>query len=146
MKSEKNLLVSARNNILIVDDDLDDRNLIQEALNTQFSPKQYFHFDNGEKLLEYLNKLSAHQYPAFIILDLNMPVKGGEQTLREIKNHPELRVVPVVIITGSFRTKYRELYKLGANCVLQKPSDYFNLTEMINALSFIYFLQGGSES
>lgn len=140
------MLASARNNILIVDDDPDDRSLIEEALSSELSPKQYFHFDNGQELFKYLYTLSSRQFPAFIILDLNMPVKGGEQTLREIKTHPELRIIPVVIITGSFRSKYKELYKLGANCVLQKPTDYFDLTEVLKALSFIYFLHNSNDT
>jgi len=142
MRTPETFITQSRNNVLIVDDDVDDRKMIEETLKVHLCSKEYIHFDNGQKLLEYLYKIIAHQYPAFIILDFNMPIKNGEETLAEIKRHVELRMIPVVIFTTSYKSKYRDLYKLGANCVLQKPSEYLEVMELLKALSFIYCMHG----
>ncbi|GER90497.1 hypothetical protein KDW_46590 [Dictyobacter vulcani] len=95
--------------ILMADDDEDDILLTQKALQKGKLLNTLYSVSNGEELLDYLlhrNKYadtdnSSAPLPGLILLDLNMPKKDGREALREIKNHPELRDIPIVVFTTS---------------------------------------------
>jgi len=93
--------------ILMADDDADDRLLAKDAL-TECRLSNELHFvENGEELLDYLlrrgnyTSLGDAPRPGLILLDLNMPKKDGREALKEIKADPELRKIPVVVLTTS---------------------------------------------
>ena len=93
--------------ILMAEDDADDRLLVKDALNECQCEADLQFVENGEELLDYLLQRgkfggsSPTRRPGLIILDLNMPRKDGREALREIKAHPDLRSIPVVVLTTS---------------------------------------------
>jgi CheY-like chemotaxis protein len=127
--------------ILMADDDADDRLLAQDALTeTQLANDLHF-VENGEELLDYLqrrgrfNKFNAPR-PGLILLDLNMPRKDGREALREIKQDPELRRIPVVVLTTSKAdTDITRIYDLGANSFIAKPVTFDSLVHVMKTLA-----------
>jgi CheY-like chemotaxis protein len=114
--------------ILMADDDADDRLLAKDALQEcQFVQGLEF-VENGEELMDYLRRrgqyagLPEERRPGLILLDLNMPRKDGREALREIRSDPELRRIPVVVLTTSRAdTDIAGIYELGANSFISKP-------------------------
>src|SRR5439155_18364498 len=116
------------NIILLAEDDADDRLLVQDAMADCDWQAEVRFVENGEELLDYLLRRGKYDQPAdapkpgLILLDLNMPRKDGREALREIKAHPELRRIPVVVLTTSKAdTDIGGLYDLGANSFISKP-------------------------
>ncbi len=123
--------------ILLVDDDATDRELFVDAIG--FAGKKYVVSEagNGEEALNYLN--AAVRLPDLIILDLNMPVKDGRQTLKELKQHEVFRRLPVCIMsTSSAAFDVAEAYDSGANLFLVKPFDFKELMEMLSSLLTLF--------
>ncbi len=112
-------------NILLVEDNPGDAHLTIEALKEGKFNNHLIHVSDGVEALAYLRKQGAYQdaiHPDLILLDLNMPRKDGRETLQEIKTDPELRRIPVVILTTSKAEEdvFRS-YDLHANCYITKP-------------------------
>ncbi len=132
--------------ILMADDDADDRLLAQDAL-TECKLANDLHFvENGEELLDFLHhrgKFSAapeFPRPGLILLDLNMPRKDGREALREIKADPELRQIPVVVLTTSRAdTDIGRIYELGANSFIAKPVTFDSLVNVMRTLGKYWF-------
>ncbi len=73
--------------------------------------------------------------PALILLDLNLPKKGGREVLAEIKNDPELRRIPVVVFSTSVsEDDVLMAYNLHANCYIPKPTDMSQLIAVIRCI------------
>lgn len=106
--------------IYLVDDDVDDLELVQEALVRCGFHGQVSCAKNGE---DFLSKLQRSHLPELIVLDLNMPLKDGFEVLTELKNSRNFSAIPVVILTAS-RNKQDEkrCADLGCNLFLTKPS------------------------
>ena len=124
--------------ILIAEDDADDRWLLQAAFEENgFSDNLHF-VENGVEVLEYLQSLVAsgnNNYPRFILLDLNMPKKDGREVLKELKQHPQLKNIPVVIFsTTNNEQEMRRCYELGANSYITKPNSFESLLKTVAAL------------
>jgi CheY-like chemotaxis protein len=125
--------------ILIAEDDADDRFLLQAAFEENgFKDKLKF-VENGVEVMNYLNNLKgehiANQLPRFILLDLNMPKKDGREVLMELKQHPELKKIPVVIFsTTNSEYEMRRCYELGANSYITKPNNFESLIKTVAAL------------
>lgn len=125
--------------ILIAEDDADDRFLLQAAFEENgFTDRLHF-VENGVEVLEYLNSLKPlekeKKFPRFILLDLNMPKKDGREVLRELKQHPELKKIPVVIFsTTNNEQEMRRCYELGANSYITKPNSFESLLKTVAAL------------
>lgn len=112
-------------NILLVEDNPGDARLTTEALKEGKFHNQLAHVSDGVEALAYLRKQGNYHdaiRPDLILLDLNMPRKDGRETLEEIKSDPELRRIPVVILTTSKAEEdiFRS-YDLHANCYITKP-------------------------
>jgi CheY-like chemotaxis protein len=127
--------------ILVADDDADDRLLIQDAM-TDARVINDLHFaTDGEELMEYLYRRGRYAdavsapRPGLILLDLNMPKKDGREALKEIKADPDLRRIPVVILTTSKAEEdiYRS-YDLGANSFITKPVTFEGLVELMRVM------------
>lgn len=132
--------------ILIAEDDADDRFLLQAAFNENgFNDKLEF-VENGVEVIEYLNTLiqtadHVHKLPRFILLDLNMPKKDGREVLKELKQHPGLKNIPIVIFsTTNNEYEMRRCYELGANSYITKPNNFESLIKTVAALRS-YWLQ-----
>ena len=132
--------------ILMAEDDADDRLLLQDALKECQSEADLRFVENGEDLMDYLVRRGKFQKPdnaprpRLIILDLNMPRKDGREALREIKSHPELCSIPVVVLTTSGAdTDIEGIYKLGANSFISKPVQFDQLVNLMRLLGQYWF-------
>jgi CheY-like chemotaxis protein len=132
--------------ILMADDDEDDRLMAEEALKEAKLLNPVRFVKNGEELLDYLyhrgeysNGKSAPR-PGLILLDLNMPKKDGREALREIKADPELKQIPVIVLTTSMAEEdiYRT-YDLGVNSYITKPVAFEGLVEVMKHLANYWF-------
>jgi CheY-like chemotaxis protein len=132
--------------ILMADDDPDDRNLTRDALQESRLVNDLRFVKDGEELLQYLRhqgEFSDEQKaprPGLILLDLNMPRKDGKAALEEIKSDPELRQIPVVILTTSKADEdvYRS-YDLGVNSYIVKPVTFEALVDILQTLEKYWF-------
>ncbi len=132
--------------ILMADDDADDRLLAKDALlECQMAGDLHF-VENGEELMDYLCRRgnyaqpNAAPRPGLILLDLNMPKKDGREALREIKSNPELRKIPVVVLTTSKAdTDIGQIYELGANSFISKPVTFDSLVNVMRILGNYWF-------
>lgn len=123
--------------LLIAEDDEDDRQLIETAFAAKGFTEKLVFMDNGEDLLNYMYNVHSNRYqaPVFVMLDLNMPKKDGKETLREIKQHPELRKTPVLIFsTTNNQQVINNCYELGANSYILKPPVYESLLQSVELL------------
>jgi len=132
--------------ILMADDDADDRLLAKDALAECQVPNALHFVENGEDLLDYLRHQGKYASlvdtprPGLILLDLNMPRKDGREALQEIKADPDLRTIPVVVLTTSKAdTDISRLYGLGANSFITKPVSYEALIKVMNDLVHYWF-------
>lgn len=135
--------------ILIAEDDADDRFLLKTAFEENGFADRLQFVENGVEVMEYLNALKKDdnlpiQLPKFILLDLNMPKKDGREVLKELKQHPELKKIPVVIFsTTNNEQEMRRCYELGANSYITKPNSFEHLLKIVANLR-IYWLQTSS--
>ncbi|MDP9457465.1 MAG: response regulator [Actinomycetota bacterium] len=127
--------------LLLADDDPDDRLLVEEALEESDSAIELRYVEDGEELVNYLLRQgrfvgpSSSPHPALILLDLKMPRKDGHQALREIKGNPELKRIPVVVLTTSRAEEdVARAYDSGANSFVVKPTDFQTLVEVMKTL------------
>ena len=127
--------------ILMADDDADDRLLTQEALEESRVINELRFVEDGEQLLAYLRRegpfahLDQEPLPGLILLDLNMPRKDGREALAEIKTDPQLKRIPVVILTTSKQEEdILRSYDLGAASFITKPVTFEGLVELMKAL------------
>lgn len=132
--------------ILMADDDADDRLLAKDALAECNAASELLCVENGEELLDYLMRRGNYTdpekspRPGLIILDLNMPKKDGRDALRQIKLDPELRKIPVVVLTTSRAdTDISRIYDLGANSFIAKPVSFDSLVEVMRLLIRYWF-------
>jgi CheY-like chemotaxis protein len=123
--------------ILLADDDPVDRELFIMGMNDTGVKLTVHEAENGEEVLTYLS--TANAYPDLIILDLNMPVKDGRQTLRELKSSEAYRAIPVFILsTSSARFDVELACQAGANLFLVKPHGYKEIVEMLSSLFTLF--------
>ena len=126
--------------ILLVDDSPADALLIERALREGDIDHRLTTLQDGHAALDYLARLkdpathSDHD-PDLILLDLNLPGLDGCQVLTSIKNDPDLRMIPVVILTTSGRDEDVLLtYKAGANTFIRKPDEYPRYRDLVEIL------------
>jgi CheY-like chemotaxis protein len=132
--------------ILLVDDDEEDLVMTKEALRESRLGNDLRTAHDGEELMDYLLRRgrftdpSDSPSPGLILLDLNMPRKDGREALAEIKANPELRKIPVIVLTTSqaeediFRT-----YDLGVSSFITKPVTFAGLVQAMSVLSQYWF-------
>ena len=113
--------------ILLVEDNLGDMRLTQEALKEGKVYSNLHWAKDGVEALEFLQRRGKHQNaprPDIILLDLNLPRKDGREVLEEIKTDDELKQIPVVVLTTSKAEEdVVRSYALHANCYVTKPVD-----------------------
>ncbi len=121
--------------IVCLDDDPDDRDLLTSAIKDVDSSFKVINGDNGIKgmyILEQLKQIG--QKPCLIILDLNMPLMDGVQTLTEIKKDPVLGEIPVVVFTTSAMEKNNSFFAEHGVTVVIKPTKYGSIVEQVREL------------
>jgi chemotaxis family two-component system response regulator Rcp1 len=124
--------------ILLVEDNPADVRLTREALRATSSKYRLHVVAEGEAAVSFLTRrepfLNAVR-PDLILLDLNLPKKDGRQVLQEIKDDPQLRVIPVIVLTTSSDPRdIYAAYDLHANCYLQKPVDLHDFLTLIRSI------------
>ncbi len=131
--------------LLIADDDPDDRLLVQDALAESRLVNPLYFVEDGDELLAFLYRRGAYAgqntpLPGLILLDLNMPRKDGRQALMEIKNDPELRRIPIVILTTSKAEEdILRSYDLGVNSFIVKPVTFDGLVQVMRTIGRYWF-------
>jgi len=124
--------------ILMVEDDPDDIYLISEAIDECQLSVRIFIVEDGEQMLDYLHQRGAYTDPKvaprpdLILLDLNMPRKDGREALVELKQNPDLRSIPVVVLTTSSAERDKTYsYNQGASGFVTKPVTFSGLREAV---------------
>lgn len=121
--------------IIIADDDQEDIEFIKEAFEENCIRNPLVTANNGEELLSKLQVFKEIPGPAFILLDLNMPIMNGQEAIKAIKEDPELKHIPIIVLTTSkseediFKT-----YNLGVNSYIAKPVTMEGLTNIVKQL------------
>ncbi len=111
--------------VLLIEDNAADVFLIREALREYSLDIQLTVIEDGEKAMRCIEELSSSARPKAVLLDLNLPRRGGEEILRCIRSKEGFHDIPVLILTSSDSPKDRsEVARLGASYYFQKPSDY----------------------
>ena len=132
--------------ILMADDDEEDRMMTKEAWeNAKLANEPRFVHD-GEELMDYLQHrgeyadVVASPSPGLILLDLNMPKMDGREAWREIKDSPELRRIPIVVLTTSKAEEdIIRSYDLGASSYITKPVTFEGLVAIVKELGKYWF-------
>ena len=132
--------------ILMADDDPEDVMLAEDALDEARLANNFFSVADGEELIDYLNHRGDYQdpddapRPGLILLDLNMPRMNGFEALEQIKSDPDLRSIPVVVLTTSRAEEdvYKS-YDLGVNSFISKPVSFDGLVEAMKSLGKYWF-------
>lgn len=123
-------------NILLADDDHDDRLFFKQALEELNTSAKLTTVDDGEELMDYLNNVGEENIlpiPDILFLDINMPRKNGIECLAEIKRNEKLKTLPVVMFsTSNSWDTINLLFKSGSNVYIHKPSDFSQLKQVIH--------------
>lgn len=126
--------------ILVVDDDDNDLQMTRETITSRGSDLEVCTARDGAEALDFLHcrerfKDRPVRHPDLLLLDLNMPRIDGWEVLREIKDDPAFKTIPVVVFTSSSRDHDLALcYELGANAYVVKPIDFREFTEAVRGI------------
>ena len=121
-------------NILLADDDENDRMNFKEALEESKMETSLISVNDGAALMEYLLSDDT-ELPALLFLDLNMPRKSGMECLKEIKSVTKLRNIVIAIYsTSSSEKDIEQTFYCGANVYMKKPNDFGKLKELLNKI------------
>jgi CheY-like chemotaxis protein len=141
MKNEGKMIT-----ILLADDDPDDQQLTREAFVENRLVNDLVCVNDGEELMDYLHRRGRYSemektpLPGLILLDLNMPRKDGREALKEIKADPNLRRIPIVVLTTSKAEEdILRSYDLGVNSYVTKPVTFKSLVDLVKVLGQYWF-------
>ncbi|NJO02704.1 MAG: response regulator [Bacteroidia bacterium] len=129
----------------MAEDDPDDRMLARDALSESKLANDLYFVENGEELMDYLYQRGKYNQenaprPGLILLDLNMPKKDGREALREIKADPELKRIPVIVLTTSNATEdISKSYDYGVNSFITKPVTFRDLLKVVKTIGNYWF-------
>lgn len=125
-------------NLLLVEDNAGDIRLTQEALREGNIPVNLSVATDGVEAVEFLHRTGKYKdapRPDLILLDLNLPRKNGGEVLSEIKNDPDLKTIPVLIMTTSqAQQDVTRAYSLNANCYITKPIDLEEFMDLVHSI------------
>ncbi|MCW4115842.1 response regulator [Aurantimonas sp. MSK8Z-1] len=127
--------------LLLIEDNPADADLTQEALDGGRMAIQLRHALDGVEALELLRRSGEDAYrPDLILLDLNLPRMDGHQFLAQLRLDPQLKPIPVVVLTSSEAPKdVSRSYQLGANCYVAKPMDLSAFQSIVKAVESFWF-------
>jgi len=129
--------------ILLVEDNPGDARLTREALSMSKVRNNLHRASDGEEAMRFLRHEGAFgsvPTPDLILLDLNLPRRDGREVLEDIKSDPQLKHIPVVILTSSQAEEdILRSYRLHANCFITKPVDLEQLTKVVQGIEQFWF-------
>ncbi len=124
--------------ILLVEDNPGDARLASEAFKEGGLPTQLHVVQDGIEAMAFLRR--EPQYagvprPSLVLLDLNLPRKDGREVLAELKEDPDLKRIPVIVLTTSqAEADIMRSYELHANCYIVKPVDFDQFIEVVRGI------------
>lgn len=129
--------------ILLVEDNPAEIRLTMEGLKEGRIANRMHSATDGDQALDFLYRRGPYEHasrPDLILLDLNLPGIDGRTVLRRIKEDPQLKVIPVVIITSSeAETDIVKSYESHANCFISKPIDFAGFAQVIRSIENFWF-------
>lgn len=129
--------------ILLVEDNPADIRLTQVAIKNSKIANNLHIVNDGIEAISFLKKEENYKdkpKPDLILLDLNLPRKNGFEVLSEVKNDPELRRIPVVILSISDAEEdLLKTYNLHANCYIKKPVDIIEFEKIVKSIGNFWF-------
>jgi CheY-like chemotaxis protein len=133
-----NLSESKPVEILLVEDSPSDAALTIEALEAGKVANKLTLVEDGAEAMDFLRrrgKYAKATRPDLIMLDLNLPRKDGREVLVEIKNDPDLKIIPIIVLTTSHSDKdILQSYQLNANCYITKPVDFTQFIDVVKSI------------
>lgn len=130
--------------ILLVEDNQDDIFLTIEAFKKVKVKNSIISVTDGVEALEYLHRRGKYvnaQRPDIILLDLNLPRKDGFEVLKDIKEDPDLKTIPVIVLTASKADEdAAKSYSHYANCFISKPVRMEEFNKIIREIEEFWFL------
>jgi chemotaxis family two-component system response regulator Rcp1 len=139
----KNAKIIKPVDILLVEDNPGDVRLTREALKESKVSNKLYVVKDGAEAMEYLDKKGTYRKavrPDLILLDLNLPKKNGKEVLSEVKGDPDLKSIPVVVLTtSSDEVDILKSYNLHANCYITKPIDIKQFHKVVKAIDNFWF-------
>lgn len=129
--------------MLLVEDDPGDVRLTEEALKRSKLLVMMNVVGDGEQALQYLRQVGPYAgsvRPDLVLLDLNLPKVDGREVLAAVKADPDLRPIPVVILTTSAADgDILKAYGLGGNCYITKPVGFDEFRRIVRAIEEFWF-------
>ncbi|HEV2428777.1 MAG TPA: response regulator [Thermoplasmata archaeon] len=129
--------------ILLAEDNPADVRLLKEMLKRVTFHHVLHEVPDGEEAIGYLRRrgrYSAEPRPDLVLLDLNMPRRDGRSVLREVKGDPDLKRIPVIVLTSSQAEEdIRQAYDAHANCYLHKPNDLAQFESIVKKIEGFWF-------
>jgi CheY-like chemotaxis protein len=129
--------------ILLVEDSPADVLLTREAFEQNKILNTLYVAEDGVQAMDFLYKRGAYASvprPDLILLDLNLPRKNGREVLAEIKADPDLKKIPIVVLTtSSAEEDVLRAYDLNANCYVVKPVGFDNFMEAVQSIRHFWF-------
>ena len=120
--------------ILLVEDDSVDAMTVKRAMRDLQVNHSVINSVNGEEAMKYLTSPDTEK-PFVILLDLNMPKMNGIEFLKVMKAHPELKTIPVIVLTTSKEQRdILDSFELGASGYMVKPVDYSKFVEILSRI------------
>ena len=131
----KSTVEKYKNLILIGEDDMDDKEIIEEAF-AEIDPSVKVHFvNNGQNLLSFLTETPSDDLPSLIVIDYNMPGLNGAEILKSLDGNSKVKNIPKVIWSTSGASQYKSsCLSLGAYDYLVKPSSVRELENLVKYL------------
>lgn len=126
--------------IILVEDNVNDAELALRVLKKNIPAERIKHLEDGEQVFEYFNLKQSQEIqqhhsvlPKVILLDLKMPKIDGIQVLEAIKANPDLKTIPIVVLTSSKEDPdLKKCYELGVNSYIVKPVDFKQFMDVIS--------------
>jgi chemotaxis family two-component system response regulator Rcp1 len=127
--------------ILLIEDNPADVKITQRALRESGLGVELIVVRDGEEAVDYLLRQGPHaddadwRSPDLILLDLNLPKMSGREVLQRVRATPNLRAVPVVVLTTSRRQEdIEQMYACGANTYIEKPQEFERFVEVLETI------------
>lgn len=121
--------------VLVIENDAATALLMKEAFHEAGLTEFVYSVPDGDEALAYLRrkeKYADRPHPDVILLDLHLPKKSGLEVLDELKHSPTLKVIPVIVVSGSANPReVRRAYELHASCYIRKPDDLYEFLQFV---------------